>query len=49
MLEADGTWLGTVGIPDGFTVSDITMGSVLGVWRDELNVEHPQVLRLTRD
>lgn len=49
VLEADGTWLGTVGIPDGFTVSDITMGSVLGVWRDELNVEHPQVLRLTRD
>lgn len=49
VLDADGTWLGTVGIPDRFTVSDITMGAVLGVWRDELDVEHPQVLRLTRN
>ena len=49
VLDADGTWLGTVGIPDRFTVSDITMETVLGVWRDELDVEHPQVLRLTRN
>ena len=48
VLDADGTWLGTVGIPDGFSVSDITMDAVLGVRRDELGVEHPQVLRLTR-
>ncbi len=48
VLDADGTWLGTVGIPDGFSVSDITMDAVLGIWRDELRVEHPQVLRLTR-
>ncbi len=49
VLDADGTWLGTVQIPDRFTVSDITMDAVLGVWRDELDVEHPQVLRLTRN
>lgn len=49
VLDADGTWLGTVGTPDRFTVSDITMETVLGVWRDELDVEHPQVLRLTRN
>ena len=48
VLDADGTWLGTVGIPDGFSVSDITIDAVLGVWRDELGVEYPQVLRLTR-
>ena len=48
VLDADGTWLGTVGIPDGFNVSDITMDALLGVWRDDLDVEHPQVLRLTR-
>ena len=48
VLDADGTWLGTVGIPDRFTVSDITMDAVLGVWEDELDVEHPQVLRLNR-
>ena len=49
VLDADGTWLGTVEIPDRFTISDITMDAVLGVWRDELDVEHPQVLRLTRN
>ena len=49
VLDADGTWLGTVEIPDRFNVSDITMNTVLGVWEDELDVEHPQVLRLTRN
>ena len=49
VLDADGTWLGRVEIPDRFTVSDITIDAVLGVWRDELDVEHPQVLRLTRN
>ena len=49
VLDADGIWLGTVGIPDRFTVTDITMDAVLGVWEDELDVEHPQVLRLTRN
>ncbi len=49
VLDVDGTWLGTVQIPDRFTVSDITMDAVLGVWRDELDVQHPQVLRLTRN
>lgn len=49
VLDADGTWLGTVTIPDRFTVSDITMETVLGVWEDELDIEHPQVLRLTRN
>ncbi len=49
VLARDGTWLGAVRMPDGFSVTDITMDAVLGVWRDELDVEHPQVLRLTRD
>lgn len=49
VLDADGIWLGTVEIPDRFSVSGITMEAVLGVWRDELDVEHPQVLRLTRN
>ena len=49
VLEANGTWLGTVRIPDRFTVSDITMDAVLGVRRDELDIAHPQVLRLTRN
>ena len=49
VLDADGTWLGNVRIPDRFSVTDITMDAVLGVWRNELDVEHPQVLRLTRN
>ena len=49
VLDADGTWLGTVEVPDRFRVTDITLDSVLGVLRDELDVEHPQVLRLTRN
>ncbi len=48
ILDADGTWLGTVEVPDGFTVMEIRMDTMLGVLRDELDVEHPQVLRLNR-
>ncbi len=49
VLDADGTWLGTVEVPRRFTVMNITMETVLGVREDELDVEHPQVLRLTRN
>lgn len=48
VLDADGTWLGTVDAPNGFAVMDITMDVVLGVWTDEPGVEHPQVLTLAR-
>ena len=49
ILDADGTWLGTIEVPDRFSVTDITLDAVLGVWRDELDIEHPQVLRLRRN
>jgi hypothetical protein len=49
ILDAGGIWLGTVEVPDRFSVTDITMDAVLGVWEDELDIEHPQVLRLTRN
>ena len=48
VLDADGAWLGSVEIPAGFRVRDIGMDEVLGTWSDELDVQHPQVLRLTR-
>ena len=35
ILDADGTWLGSVEAPDRFRVTEITMETVLGVWRDE--------------
>ena len=50
VLDADGTWLGNVGNPRPLChVTDITMDAVLGIWRDELDVQHPQVLRLNRN
>ncbi len=48
VLDATGSWLGIVDVPDRFAVMEVTMETVLGVWRDELDVEHPQVLTLTR-
>ncbi len=49
VLASDGTWLGGVEFPRDFRVMEIGMDVVLGVRRDELDVEHPQVLRLDRD
>ena len=49
ILDADGTWLGNVEVPRRFTVMEVRMDRMLGVWRDEVDVEHPQVLRLTRN
>ncbi|MXY31935.1 MAG: hypothetical protein F4043_13485 [Gammaproteobacteria bacterium] len=49
ILDADGTWLGNVEVPRRFTVMEVGMDRMLGVWRDEVDVEHPQVLRLTRN
>lgn len=48
VLAADGIWLGTVEVPDGFRIVDIELDAVLGVWYDELEVQHPRVLRLER-
>ena len=49
MLGPGGAWLGGVEIPADFTVMEIGMDFVLGVYRDELDVEHPRVFGLHRD
>lgn len=49
VLADDGRWLGGVEFPEDFEVMQIETDVVLGVWRDELDVEHPRVLRLKRD
>ena len=49
VITTDGMWLGGVEIPENFRVMDIGMDAVLGVRQDELDVEHPQVLRLRRE
>ena len=48
VLAADGTWLGTVEVPDRFRIVDIELDAVLGVWSDEFDVQHPQVRSLER-
>lgn len=48
VLDADGTWLGSVEIPERFRLMDIGVDEVLGVWTDGLDVAHPQVRRLRR-
>ena len=48
VLGLDGTWLGTLETPDRFETLELQPDALLGVWRDELNVSHPQVLRLDR-
>ena len=49
VLGPDGAWLGGVDIPADFAVMEIGMDFVLGVYRDELDVEHPRMLRLHRN
>ncbi len=49
VLDPGGRWLGSVEAPESFLIWDIGMEEVLGVWYDELDVQHPQVLRLRRD
>ena len=49
VLGPDGAWLGSVEVPEDFRVMDIGIDEILGVWTDELDVQHPQVRRLSRD
>lgn len=43
-----GEWLGNVELPPAFSILDIGSDEVLGIWSDEMEVQHPQVLRLNR-
>jgi hypothetical protein len=46
--DSSGVWLGIVETPARFELMRVGAGEVLGVWRDENDVEHPQVLRLLK-
>ncbi|MEJ2678832.1 MAG: hypothetical protein P8174_07135, partial [Gemmatimonadota bacterium] len=48
IFDPDGSWLGQVDTPEGFTVLRLTGDAVLGVQRDSLDVQHFQVLRVHR-
>ncbi len=49
VLDHDGTWLGQLVMPAGFSLHEIQTDALLGVWTDALDVEHPQLLRLRRN
>jgi hypothetical protein len=48
IFAPDGEWLGTIALPDRFTVFEIGSDYLLGVWRDEFDVERVQLRALER-
>ena len=46
VISSDGEWLGQVGTPARFQILDVTGGLVLGVLRDEMDVENVVVYEL---
>ena len=48
VLGPDGAWLGSVEMPENFLVREIGLDEILGVRTTELDVQHPQVWRLSR-
>lgn len=48
VFEADGRYLGRLGIPAGLRPTRITADHVYGVWRDELDVSHARRYRIIR-
>lgn len=48
VLDRDGRWLGQVTTPARFEVHQVTRDRVIGVWRDENDVEHLRLHRLSR-
>ena len=48
VLDREGRWLGQVTTPPRLEVYHVTRDRVIGVWRDENDVEHLRVHRLSR-
>jgi hypothetical protein len=48
VLASDGRWLGRVSTPPRLEVYQVSRNRVIGVWRDENDVEHLRVHRLSR-
>ncbi len=48
VISEDGSWLGEVRVPERFQVHQIGGDWVLGVWRDEIDVEHVRLYRLDK-
>lgn len=48
VFDVGGTWLGTVAIPARLTVRQITSSKLVGVWRDDDDVESVRVYALSK-
>jgi hypothetical protein len=48
VVDADGHMLGEVVLPSGLNVTQIGNDFVLGIWQDELEVEHVRLYALTK-
>lgn len=48
VFSPEGRWIGSVSLPARFQLMEVGENHVLGVRRDALDVEHPQMLRLSR-
>lgn len=46
VFDSQGSWIGNVAIPDGFTIHEIGPDHVLGVWRDDFDVSFVRLYRL---
>lgn len=49
VFSPEGHWLGTVALPNGFTIHEIHPDLVLGVWRDDLDVQYVRAYQVIRD
>jgi hypothetical protein len=49
VFDPDGRMLGTVALPADFRVTQIGDDFVLGLWRDDLEVEHVRLYRLVKE
>ena len=48
VFDAAGRWLGEVDVPADLIVRSVYRNQVIGVWKDELDVEHVRVYRLLK-
>ncbi len=48
LFDPEGHWLGALETPARFKVRQITENHIVGVWRDDFDIEHPQLLELVR-
>ena len=48
VFDPAGTFLGEVVVPPGFDVKNVAYGRVMGIWHDEMDVQHIHVYHLER-